>query len=363
MSPLSHFRSVTHSVRHRARAVVSIVALSLLAAGCGPNDGTDVAGDGTTPVTVRLGYLPNVTHATAIIGVRKHFYADALGSSARLKTATFNAGPAAIEALFSGAIDAAYVGPSPTVNGFVQSKGEAVRVVAGATSAGAFLVVRPDITAPDQLRGKKIATPQLGNTQDVALRYWLKTQGLASNVDGGGDVSIVPQPNPQILTAFATGSIDGAWVPEPNATRLLDAGAKVLVDEKTLWPQGKFVTTNLIVNPTFLKQHRDVVKKLLAGQVATITWLNAHPEQAQTQVGAAIAELAGKPLPDAILAKAWRNLTFTNDPVPSSLLVGAQHAAAVGTLTGGPPDLKGLYDLSLLNEVLAEQGQPQVQQP
>jgi NitT/TauT family transport system substrate-binding protein len=211
------------------------------------------------------------------VGVEKGFFATSLGASATLKPANFNAGPAAIEALFSDAIDATYIGPNPTVNGFVQSKGEAVRVISGAASGGAFLVVRKDINTPNDLKGTTIATPQLGNTQDVALRHWLTTQGLTSTLTGGGDVKIAPQENPQILDAFAAGAIDGAWVPEPNATRLVGAGAKVLVDERTLWPGGKFVTTNLVVNPQYLKEHRDVVKRLVAGQVEANTWLNAKP--------------------------------------------------------------------------------------
>lgn len=292
----------------------------------------------------------------------KGFFADALGDSATLETATFNAGPAAIEAMFSDAIDATYIGPNPTVNGFVQSEGDAVRVASGAASGGAFLVVREGITTPADLKGTTIATPQLGNTQDVALRYWLKNQGLSSDLAGGGDVAIAPQENAQILDAFAASAIDGAWVPEPNATRLLNAGATVLVDERDLWPEGKFVTTNLIVDPAFLEENRDIVKRLVEGQVATTEWMNANPEEAQTIVGDAIADLSGKPLPEGVVAASWENITVTDDPVASSLIAGAEHAAEVGTLEGGAPDLEGLYDLGILNEVLADKGLPEVSQ-
>jgi NitT/TauT family transport system substrate-binding protein len=352
--------------QHRARAAVAAVAgvVALTAAGCGGSQ----ASVGSSPqeqekVELRLGYFPNVTHATAIVGVEKGFFADALGDGATLTTSTFNAGPAAIEALFSDAIDATYIGPNPTVNGFVQSHGDAVRVVSGAASGGAFLVVREGIDTPADLAGKTLATPQLGNTQDVALRHWLKEQGLSTDLSGGGDVKIAPQENAQILDAFAAGAIDGAWVPEPNATRLVDAGAKVLVDEKDLWPGGKFVTTNLVVSPAFLEEHRDVVKRLVQGQVEANEWLNANPEEAQTVVGDAIAKLSGKPLPDGVIAKSWANIDFTDDPVPSSLLDGAKHAAEVGTLEGGEPELDGLYDLSILNEVLEEKGLAKVEQP
>lgn len=356
----------------RLRGVAPLIGAALIAltaTACGgesidgANASSDSAASEASSVELRLGYFPNVTHATALVGVEKGFFSDALGDSATLTTTTFNAGPAAIEALFSDAIDATYIGPNPTINGFVQSKGEAVTVISGAASGGAFLIVREGINTAADLKGKTVATPQLGNTQDVALRYWLKEQGLATDLAGGGDVKIAPQENSQILDAFAAEAIDGAWVPEPTASRLLDAGAKVLVDEKTLWPEGKFVTTNLIVNPTFLAEHRDVVKALVQGQVEANAWLNANPTEAQTIVGDAIAKLAGKPLPEGVVAKSWANITFTDDPVPSSLLAGAEHAAEVGTLEGGAPDLDGLYDLSILNEVLTENGLAEVAQP
>lgn len=342
-------------------AALGVAALSLTAA-CGS---ASQAADPTSaePTVLRLGYFPNVTHATAIVGVEEGFFADALGDAATLETTLFNAGPSAIEAMFSGAIDATYIGPNPTVNGFVQSDGEAVRVVSGAASGGAFLVVREGIDEPADLVGTTIATPQLGNTQDVALRSWLADQGLESDLAGGGDVLIAPQENSQILDAFAAGAIDGAWVPEPNATRLIEAGATILVDERDLWPDGAFVTTNLIVSPAFLEEHPDVVRRLIEGQVAANEWLNAHPEDAQAVVEDAIATLSGKALPEGVVAKAWANITFTDDPVATSLITGAEHAAAVGTLEGGVPDLDGLYDLSILNEVLAARGLPEVAGP
>lgn len=357
--------------RRRAIMLLLVPAAAVLAA-CGSADAagsaspagdTEAGAAEAEPVELRLGYFPNVTHATAVVGVQQGYFADALGPDVTLTTATFNAGPAAIEALFSDAIDATYIGPNPTVNGFVQSDGEAVRVVSGAASGGAFLVVREGIESPEDLVGTTLATPQLGNTQDVALRYWLQEQGLTSDLAGGGDVAIAPQENSQILDAFAAGAVDGAWVPEPNATRLLEAGATVLVDERDLWPDGAFVTTNLIVNPTFLAEHPDVVRGLVEGQVDANEWLNANPEEAQTVVGDAIAELSGSPLPEGVIAKAWENIDFTDDPVPTSLLTGAAHAAEVGTLEGGEPDLDGLYDLSILNEVLAERGVAEVIEP
>ena len=200
----------------------------------------------------------------------------ALGKNT-LETKTFNAGPEEITALLAGALDIGYIGPNPSVNAYVQSNGEAVRVVGGATSGGAYLVVKPDITKASDLKGKKLATPQLGNTQDVALRTWLKKQGLKTDTQGGGDVSIVPQENALTLDAFKQNQIAGAWVPEPWATRLItEGGGKILVDERTLWPEGKYVTTNIIVRTQFLEDHPDVVKQVLQGNLDAIDFIKTN---------------------------------------------------------------------------------------
>jgi NitT/TauT family transport system substrate-binding protein len=310
------------------------------------------------PVTLRLGYFPNLTHATAIVGVDKGIFAAELGDRVRLETKTFNAGPAAIEALFSGAIDATYVGPNPTVNAFAQSKGKAVRVVAGAASGGVAFVVKPAIGTPEDLKGKKIATPQLGNTQDVALRFWLKEHGLQATKEGGGDVSVVPQDNATTIDAFKNGAIDGAWVPEPYASRLVGLGGKVLVDERDLWPGGRFVITNLLVSTAFLTKHRDAVRRLVQASVASNAWINANPRDAQQVLSDGVAKITGKPLDARQTADAWKTVTFLDDPIPASLLRGAKHAEEVGLLEH--VDLTGLYDLSLLNEVRKAQGQPEV---
>src|SRR5687767_4591749 len=261
-------------MQHRMRTGLVIGLLAAVAlAGCGSDSDKDAkAGsvkNGAEKVTLRLGYFPNITHTPALVGVEKGIFAEKLGSNVTLQTSAFNAGPAAVEAIFNGAIDATYIGPNPAINAFAKSNGEAIRIISGATSGGAYLVVNPSITSPAGLKGKKIATPQLGNTQDVALRSWLKANKLAADAQGGGDVSIVPQENGQALDAFKTGTIAGAWVPEPWATRMVQEGkGKVLVDEKTLWPGGDYVTTHLIVRTPFLKDHPDVVKHLLEGHVA-----------------------------------------------------------------------------------------------
>ncbi|GAT69837.1 sulfonate ABC transporter substrate-binding protein [Planomonospora sphaerica] len=346
-----------------AVAALAALALTTLAAACGNAEpaGTTAAaaGGGGGPAEVRLGYFPNITHATALVGVEKGLYAKHLGSGTALKTSTFNAGPAAIEAVFSGAVDATYIGPNPAINAWAKSKGQAIKIVAGAASGGVFLVVKPGIESVEDLKGKKIATPQLGNTQDVALRHWLDSKGVKTDTKGGGEVSIVPQENSQTIQTFATGDIDGAWVPEPFASRLItESGGKVLVDERDLWPGKEFVITHLIVRQEFAKEHPEAVRKLIEAHVEANELIASDPAEAAETANAALEKLAGKPLKPEVLDGAFKNITFTNDPIASSLVGSADHAVKVGLLE--PVDLTGIYDLKILNEVLAAKGRPQI---
>jgi NitT/TauT family transport system substrate-binding protein len=341
------------------RVLVSALALSAvaLAAACGTSsnasDGSDAkaASAKTSPAAeLRLGYFANVTHAGPVYGVQSGVYKQALGST-KLSTQIFNAGPAAVEALFAGSLDAAYVGPNPAINAFVKSKGEAVRIVAGATSGGASLVVKPEITDVKQLKGKKIADPQTGGTQDIALRTYLKDNGYDVDVSGAGDVTIVAQENSATLDLFKAGKIDGGWVPEPWASRLvLDGGGKVLVDEKTLWPGGRFVTTNLVVRTKYLQEHPETVKALLTAQVQADKEINADKGKAQEVVNAALKVLTGKSLKPEVIARAFDNIEVTEDPVAASLKSSAEHGFASGLVKKA--DLTGIYDLTLLREVL-----------
>jgi NitT/TauT family transport system substrate-binding protein len=345
--------------RIRSVAIGSVIGLVL-----GATVVAAVPANASTPaqdeeVTLRLGYFPNVTHAPAIVGVEAGLYEDALGDGVNLELLTFSTGTTAIEALSADAIDATYIGPNPAINGFAQSDGEALRIVSGSTSGGAFLVVKPEITKPKDLKGTTLATPSLGNTQDVALRSYLKTKGLETDTEGGGDVSIVPQDNALTLEAFQAGDIDGAWVPEPWATRLIDeGGGKVLVDEADLWPDGQYVTTHLIVAKPFLDENRAVVQKLIEGHVAAINFLAEDPDVAQNLVADGIESVTGKAVAAELIRKTFANLTFTNDPIASSLAKSAEDAEELGLLD--PVDLKGIYDLKLLNKVLKKAGQPTV---
>jgi NitT/TauT family transport system substrate-binding protein len=331
--------------------LVTLAGAGVLAA-CGGSSSASKSSEGTT---VTLGYFPNITHATALVGVQKGLFAEQLGSGAKLKTATFNAGPAAVEAIFSGAVDASYVGPNPSINAWAKSHGKAIKIISGAASGGAALIVKPSIKSVNDLKGKKIATPQLGNTQDVALRYWLKQHGLKTDKEGGGDVNIVPQENSQTVQTFQQGTIDGAWVPEPYASRLrVEGKGKQLLDEKTLWPGGKFVVTDLIVRTEFQKEHPDLVKKLLAASVEANDYINKNPTDAAQTANDALKALTGKALKPDVLDAAFKNVTFTNDPIASSLREGARHAQEIGLLE--PVDLNGIYDLGPLNEVLKSTG-------
>ena len=333
---------------------VAVLAVAVLC-GCGVQTSASQAG----AQTIRLGYFANLTHAGALVGIQKGYFSSALGSSTTIEPHIFNAGGDAVTAILSGAIDAAFVGPNPTTNAYVQSHGEAIRVVAGATSGGALLVVKPSITTIGQLKGKRIADPQLGGTQDVALRWFLKSHGFNADTAGGGDVSIVPQDNAQTLVGFRDGQIDGAWVPEPWASRLIvEAGARVLVDERDLWSGGTFATTNLIVATTFLQNHATQVKALLEGLYAATRYINANPDQAQAVANEAVAKITGKTLAASVVSAAWPRMKFTLDPLATSLKESADHAHSVGLLAS--VNLNGLYDLKLVNQVLAEHGEPVV---
>jgi len=263
----------------RFRTAIALLAVAVCACGIATSASEN------TRLTIRLGYFPNLTHAGALLGVENGYFNSALGASATIEPHTFNAGGDAVTAILSGAIDVAFVGPNSTANAFVQSHGQALRVISGATSGGALLVVKPGISSVDQLKGKRIADPQLGGTQDVALRWFLKCHGFKTDASGGGDVSILPQDNSQALAAFRLGQIDGAWLPEPWASRLtLEAGAKVLVDERDLWPGRSFVTTNVIIVTTFLRDHATQVKALLEGLYAAtdfITPIRSKPNRSR----------------------------------------------------------------------------------
>ena len=308
------------------------------------------------PTVLRVGYFPNITHAQALVGRANGQFEKALGAGVRIEWKAFNAGPSAIEGLFANAIDLTYVGPNPTVAGYVRSQGQAVRVIAGAVSGGASLVVRKDagIRNASDFHGKKVATPQLGNSQDVALRAWMRANGLKAR-EKGGDVQVLPISNPDQLTLFLKGQIDAAWAPEPWTARLVhEGGGRIFLDERDLWPDHQFVITNIIINPKFLKEHPDVVKNFLRTHVELTEWINKNPAQAKQTMNRQLQKETGKPLAQEVLDDAFSRMQVTYDPIRASLLKSTQQAFDEGFLGSTQPDLSGLYDLTLLNEVLRE---------
>ena len=315
---------------------------------------------GSSPhVTLRLGLLANITHASALVGLNKGFFTKNLGSGVTLKTSIFSSGTEETTALLAGQLDAAYVGPNPAINAWQKSGGKAIKIISGAASGGASLVVKKGITSVSQLKGQKVATPSLGNTQDVALRYYLKQHGLTTTQTGGGDVAVTPiKPNSDAVLEFKSGQIAGGWEPAPYSAEMVADGGHVLVNEASLWPGGKFVTTNLVVSQAFLKAHASVVSDLLKGQVEANDYINKNTSAAETAANAELTTLLGKGLKASALAASFKDVTFTDDPIASSLAADAKHAEAVGLLQ--PVSLNGIYDLGPLNALLKADGEAQV---
>jgi len=309
--------------------------------------------------TVKIGYFGNLTHGTALVGREQGLFQKELGAT-KAEYATFNAGPSEIEALNSGSIDIGWIGPSPAINGYTKSDGKSLKIIGGSASGGVKLVVNPKkIKSLKDVKGKKIATPQLGNTQDVAFLNWIADQGWKVDAQSGkGDVTVVRTDNKITPDAFKAGSIDGAWVPEPTASKLVAEGGKTILDESTLWPDKKFVITNIIVSQKFLKAHPKVVEAVLKGSVAANKWINANPTEAKAAANKQLAADSGKALKANVLDPAWSSIQFTNDPLASTLNTEAAHAVKAGLLE--KPDLNGIYDLTLLNKVLKADGESTV---
>ena len=314
--------------------------------------GTAASQGSGAPVTVRLGYLANITHAPALIAVKDGYFTKALGAAGTLKTSTFTSGTQETTALLAGQLDAAYVGPNPAINAWQKSGGTAVKIVSGAATGGASVVVKPSITTAAQLKGQSVATPSLGNTQDVAVRYWLKQQGIATSITGGGDVSVKPtSPNSAAVLEFQSGQIAGASEPAPYDVEMVNDGGKVLFTEPG-------VTTVLVVTQSFLSAHPDIVNDLLKAQIEANDFIKSNPAQAQADANAELAAYTGKPLKASVLDKSFKEITFTDDPDAASLTQDASQAAAVGLLK--PVHLSGIFDLGPLNTLLAAAGEPPV---
>jgi NitT/TauT family transport system substrate-binding protein len=348
----------------RVTAAAIIGAALLAAAGCSSlssSSSTSASTNGSTasaaavaaaPVTVRLGFLENITHASALVGLKEGFFSQALGSAGTLKPTAFSSGTQETTAILAGQLDAAYVGPNPAINAWQKSGGTAIKIVSGAATGGASVVVAKGITSAAQLKGKTLATPSLGNTQDVALRYWLKQNGITTTSTGGGDAFIKPTtPNSAAVLEFKSGQIAGGSEPAPYDIEMVSDGGTVLYSEPG-------VTTLLVVTQSFLSAHPAIVADLIKAQIQANDFIKSNPATAQADVNTELASYTGKPLKASLVAAAFKEITFTNDPDASSLTTDASQAVSLSLLK--PVDLNGIFDLGPLNQALTAAGQPQL---
>ena len=339
----------------------AMAGAALLLAGCSPSASSTASSSGTTssanaaaaaPVTVSLGFQTNITHAPALIGLKEGFFTKAFGSAATLKATAFSTGTQETTALLAGQLDAAYVGPNPAINTWQKSGGTAIKIVSGAATGGASVVVTKGITSAAQLRGKTLATPSLGNTQDVALRYWLRQNGLATSTTGGGDAFVKPTtPNSAAVLEFKSGQIAGGSEPAPYDVEMVKDGGTVLVSEPG-------VTTLLVVTQSFLAAHPAIVEDLIKAQIQANDFIKSSPAAAQVAANAELAAYTGKALTPGVVAASFKEITFTNDPDAASLTSDAAQAVSLGLLK--PVNLSGIFDLSPLNQALAAAGESQV---
>ena len=316
---------------------------------------------------IRVGHFPNITHAQGVIAhtlsdQKKGWFEQRLGPDVEVQWFVYNAGPSAMEALLAKSIDISYVGPNPAINAHLKTKGADIRIVAGACSGGAALVVQPGVIEKDaDFKGKKLATPQLGNTQDVAARAWLQSKGFKVTMIGG-DVQVVPTANPDQLLLFQKKDMHAVWTVEPWVTRLeREAGAKLYLEESALWKEtgGKYVTTHLVSSVQFLNKQRDLLKRWITAHVELTEWIQSNAEEAKKLLNEGMKAQTTKAVPVETLNPAWKRLEITYDPIRASLLKSAEDAHRIGFIKQ-KPDLSKIYELGVLNEVLKEKGKGEV---
>jgi NitT/TauT family transport system substrate-binding protein len=286
-------------------------------------------------VTLRFGHFPNVTHAQGVIAhglsrQNKGWFEQRLGPGVEIQWFTYNAGPSAMEAIFAGSLDLTYVGQGPALNAHLKSEGEEIRVISGAATGGAALVVRQDsaIKSAADFRGKTIATPQLGNTQDISCRAWLKAQGFRVT-QTGGEVKVLPVANADQLAAFQQKQVDAVWTVEPWVTRLLREGSgRVFLDDKQVQ------TTWLVASSKFLNDHRDLAQKITAANAELTQWIQAHPAEAQAILATELKEETRAAIAPEAIAQAWQRITFTTAVSPELVSKAVQDAKDAGFLRG-----------------------------
>jgi len=332
----------------------SVLTVAILALGAGCDDKGSSAGGGggaasAPPAEVRIGYFANLTHAQGVLGVASGEFQQAV-QPAKVTTKVFNAGPSLVEALFAGEIDIGYVGPGPALAAHDKSRGQGVRIVAGAAANGVLIVARKDsgIESLKDLAGKRVATPQHGNTQDIAARFYL-TKQLGQKDHN----NVVPVANAEQAAMMTRQQIDAAWAPEPWGSFLVSqAGAKVIAEEKDLWPQKEFSITVVITTPEFLRKHPDVVEKVLGVHRSWTKRLNEAPEKHVPQLKSALFDLTKKALPEGVVESALKHTKFTDEPLPHTFDVMADWSYQLG-FSRQKTDVKGLIDTTLLRKLQA----------
>jgi NitT/TauT family transport system substrate-binding protein len=294
---------------------------------------------------IRIAYFPNIGHAIPIVGIEQGFFEKSLGNDVQIETRVFDSGPQAIESLFANSVDLAYVGPGPAITGFLNSENHNVKILAGAASGGASFIVHPssEIRLASDFAGKKIAAPQIGNTQDVSLRSYLSEHGLKS-ADKGGSVIIYNIPNPDIYTLFVKGDIDGAWVAEPWATILeTELGGKRLFHEEEFWPNKEFASVLLIGNVDYVEKHPQVISNFLMSHHETAIWINQNPVDTRIIFNDFLKSYLGKSISDDVVDAALSNIVITDDPKSDSVYSFAKKADALGYLGRNGYDLTGIF--------------------
>ena len=319
-------------------SIVGIILISVLIVSVTSNDESNEN-------KIRIAYFPNIGHAIPIVGMENGFFQNSLGDQITIETRVFDSGPQAIESLFGNSIDLAYVGPGPAINGFLNSENHNVKILAGAASGGASFIVHPDseINFASDFAGKKIAAPQIGNTQDVSLRHYLSENGLRT-AEKGGSVIVYNIANPDIYTLFAKGDIDGAWIPEPWATILVtELNGKRLFHEEDLWPNQEFASVLLIANADFVEKNPESIIDLLKSHHETATWINQNPIETRIIFNNFLNSHLGQSLSDDIVDVALSNIVITADPLPDSVYSFAEKANALGYLGRNGYDLSGIF--------------------
>jgi NitT/TauT family transport system substrate-binding protein len=353
-------------MRGMLAGAVAVTGSALLIAGCSSSSsssssapsssspsGTASAAAAAAPVTVRLGFLANITHAPALIALKDGYFKSALGSAGSVNATVYSSGTTETTAVLAGQLDAAYVGPNPAINAWEKSGGTAIKVVSGVATGGAQVVVKSSISSASQLKGQTLDTPSLGNTQDVALRYYLKQNGLATTTTGGGDVLVKPTtPNSDAVQAFESGQIAGASEPAPYDVEMVKDGGKVLLSEPG-------TTTLLMVTQTFLSAHPAIVADLLKANLQALDLIKSDPAKAEADADAEYASYTGKSIKSSLVAASFKQIDFTADPDEASMATDASQAVSVGLLKE-PVSLTGMYDLSELNTLLSAAGQSTV---